>query len=67
MRSGLDGVECNKDDVLVHGKDQTQHDLRLEAVLKRLVEAGVIYTQPRQMPVKFLGHGISFSGIGADP
>ena len=38
---GLDGVECNIDDVLVHGKDQTEHDQRLEAVLMRLVEAGV--------------------------
>ena len=30
---GLDGVECNIDDVLVHGKDHTEHDQRLEAVL----------------------------------
>ena len=36
--------------ILVHGKDETEHDQRLEAVLKRLVEAG----QPgqRQMPVQ---------------
>jgi len=38
---GLEGVESNIDDVLVHGKDQQQHDERLEAVLKRLLEAGV--------------------------
>ena len=38
---GLEGVECNIDDVLVHGKDQQQHDERLGAVLKRLLEAGV--------------------------
>jgi len=31
----------NIDDVLVHGKDKTEHNQRLEAVLKRLVEAGV--------------------------
>ncbi|KAL9986789.1 hypothetical protein ACROYT_G000985 [Oculina patagonica] len=35
------GVECNIDDVLVHGKDQQEHDEKLEAVLKLLVEAGV--------------------------
>ena len=34
---GLEGVECNIDD----GKDQHQHDERLEAVPKRLLEAGV--------------------------
>ena len=38
---GLAGVECNIDDVLAHGKDQTEHDQRLEAVLKCLVEDGV--------------------------
>lgn len=68
---GLDGVECKIDDVLVHGKDQTEHDQRLEAVLKRLVEAGVTLNLDKCQfitdRVKFLGHVISFSGIEADP
>ena len=68
---GLDGVECNIDDVLVHGKDQTEHDQRLEAVLKRLVEAGVTLNLNKchfsTDRVKFLGHVISFSGIEAEP
>ena len=68
---GLDGVECIIDDVLVHGKDQTEHDQRLEAVLKRLVEAGVTLNLNKCRfstdRVKFLGHVISFSGIEADP
>ena len=34
-------MERNIDDVLIHGKDETEHDQRLEAVLKRLVEAGL--------------------------
>ena len=34
---GLEGVECNIDDVLVHGKDQQEQDERLETVLKRLL------------------------------
>ena len=66
---GLDGVECNIDDVLVHGKDQT--DQRLEAVLMRLVEAGgTLYLDKCQFStnrVKFLKHVISSSGIEADP
>ena len=68
---GLDGVECNIDDVLVHGKDQTEHDQRLEAVLMCLVEAGVTLNLDKCQfstdRVKFLGHVISSSGIEADP
>ena len=58
-------------DYLVHGKDQTEYDQRLEAVLKRLVEAGVKLNlnkcQFSTDRVKFLGHVVSFSGIEADP
>ena len=68
---GLDGVECNVDDVLVHGKDQTEHDQRLEAVLMGLIEAGMTLNLDKCQfsadRVKFLGHVISSSGIEADP
>ena len=63
---GLEGVECNIDDVLVHGKDQQQHDERLEAVLKRLLEAGVTLNLGTKQ-VKFLGHVISSNGIELAP
>ena len=39
----LEGLECSIDDVLVHGKNQEEYDERLEAVLKRLVEAGITF------------------------
>ena len=39
----LEGLECSIDDVLVHGKNQEEYNERLEAVLKRLVEAGVTF------------------------
>ena len=68
---GLDGVECNIDDVSVHGKDQTEHDLRLEAVLTCLVEAGVTLNLDKcpfsTDRVTFLEHVKSSSGIEADP
>ena len=41
MLSGLSGVLCLMDDVLVFGKDQAEHDDRLEKVLKRIESAGV--------------------------
>ena len=34
-------MECNIDDVLVHGQNQEEHDERLGAALGRLGEAGV--------------------------
>ena len=68
---GLEGVECNIDDVLVHGKDQQLHDERLGAVLKRLLEAGVTLNLDKCVfstkQVKFLGHVISSNGIEVDP
>ena len=64
-------MECNIDDVLVHGKDQHQHDERLEAVLKRLLEAGVTLNVDKCVfstkQVKFLGHVVSSNGIEVDP
>ena len=66
---GSEGVECNIDEVLVHGKDQQKHNERLEAVLKSLLEAGVKLNLDKCVfstkPVKFLGHVISFSQKGA--
>nr|XP_058955069.1 uncharacterized protein K02A2.6-like [Pocillopora verrucosa] len=68
---GLEGVECNIDDVLIHGKDQQQHDERLEAVLKRLLEAGITLNLDKCVfstkQVKFLRHVISSNGIEVDP
>ena len=39
--SGLQGVFCHMDDVLVFGWDKTEHDNRLTAVLTTLQSAGV--------------------------
>ena len=68
---GLEGVECNIDVVLVHGKDQHQHDERPEAVLKRLLEADVTLNLDKCVfstkQVKFLGHVISSNGIEVHP
>jgi len=56
--------------VLVHGKDQRQHDERLEAVLKRVLEAGVTLNLYKSVfstkQVKFLGHVICSNGIEVD-
>lgn len=64
-------MECNIDDVLVHGKDQKEHDQRLEAVLIRLPEAGVTLNLEKcefsTDRIRFLGQVVSANGIEADP
>ena len=54
----LQGVVCLMDDVLVHGKTQSEHDQCLNAVLVRLTESGLtlnkdkcVFSQPQ---VKFV-------------
>ena len=68
---GLEGVECNIDDVLVHGRNQEEHGERLAAVLKRLCEAGVTLNLEKCVfstsKVTFLGHVIGPNRIEADP
>lgn len=44
---GLEGVECEIDDLLVHGESQDQHDTRLHAVLKRLEESKLTLNNAR--------------------
>lgn len=68
---GLEGVECMMDDILVHGKNEREHDNRLEKVMKRIEEAGMTLNRKKcQFRVKqliFLGHQISGKGISPDP
>eukprot|EP00794_Sanderia_malayensis_P016472 gene16472-18109_t len=69
--AGLDGVECNIDDVLVHGSNQKEHDQRLHTVLKRLQEANITLNPDKcefsKTSIKILGHIVSAEGIKADP
>jgi len=63
---GLDGVLCLIDDVVIFGKDQEEHDARLEAALTR-IQADKITLNKRkrecgQSKLLFLGHIIQASG-----
>ena len=68
---GLDGVLCHMDDVLVFGATQAEHDRQLQAVLKRLKEAGITLNSAKcefsKCSIKFLGSLIDGEGIRADP
>ena len=67
---GLDGVECNIDDVLVHGATQEEHDRRLEAVHQRLSNANDTLNADKCVfnvsSVQFLGQIVGPDGIKPD-
>ena len=69
--SGLDGVVCLIDDILVMGNNAKEHDERLLAVLQRIQDARVTLNREKcvfhQSSVKFLGHIVDQEGIHADP
>ena len=68
---GLDGVLCLIDDVVVFGKDKEEHDRRLRAALRRILEAGATLNKDKcefaKTKILFLGHVIDHNGIRADP
>jgi len=69
--TGLDGVVCQMDDVLVFGCNKTEHDVRLLAVLERIKAAGATLNAQKcefgKTSITFLGHKIDHKGIQADP
>ena len=71
MLSGLQGVACMMDDVLVFGQTKAEHDQRLKAVFERINNAGATLNADKCEfsvdKVKFLGHIIDDAGIHPDP
>ena len=69
--AGLEGVECQIDDILVYGDTHEQHDQRLEVVSKRIEDNGVTFNIEKckftKRKIQFLGHLISKGVIEADP
>jgi transposase InsO family protein len=68
---GLPGTAVYMDDIIVHGKDMTQHDERLQQVMERLETAGLKLNVEkcalRQQRLNFLGHVIDADGTRPDP
>lgn len=63
----IQGVVCCLDDILITGKDDKEHLLRLESVLERLHNCGLKLKKEKcaffQNSVKYLGHTIDKSGL----
>ena len=70
LLTGITGVICNIDDVLISGSNRKEHDERVQQVLLAMREAGMtlndkcVFSQSR---VKFHGHIVSRKGIEIDP
>lgn len=68
--SGLPGVLCHVDDILVFGGTPGEHDRRLQAVLEQIKDAGVTLNAEKcqfsQTLITFLGHVIDHYGISPD-
>ena len=68
--AGLEGVLCHVDDILIHGRNQKEHDERLSTVLDRLEKAGITINEKcefNKTSIKFLGHILDRSSICPDP
>ena len=69
--SGLDGVLCHIDDVLIYGSTTQKHNTRLRAALSRLQTEGVTLNADKclfsQTSIHFLGHIIDKNRVHPDP
>ncbi|XP_028164567.1 uncharacterized protein K02A2.6-like isoform X2 [Ostrinia furnacalis] len=71
LLSGLDGVVCMLDDILITGINRVQHLERLNAVLKRLQDAGLTLQKSKcelfKDKVEYLGYTIDKCGLHKSP
>eukprot|EP00112_Aurelia_sp_Birch-Aquarium-sp1_P024655 Seg788.11 transcript_id=Seg788.11/GoldUCD/mRNA.D3Y31 product="Retrovirus-related Pol polyprotein from transposon 297" pseudo=true protein_id=Seg788.11/GoldUCD/D3Y31 len=69
--TGLEGVECSIDDILIQGRNQAEHDQSLHAVLNKLKEANITLNPEKcefsKTSIKILGHIVRSDGIKPDP
>ena len=67
----IKGAQNLSDDIIVHGRNQTEHDQALKKVLKRLDESGAKLNKDKckfsNNKLTFFGHIFSNKGISADP
>ncbi|XP_045541427.1 uncharacterized protein K02A2.6-like [Papilio machaon] len=69
--SGLEGVLCLLDDILVTGRNREEHLARLSSVLQRLEEAGLTLQKDKceffKDEISYLGYVINKNGLKKSP
>ena len=66
IQEDCEGVCIEIDDILVHGKDNVEHDEHLEKVLRKLEDTGITLNVNKLVRKK-LGYLVNSKGIKADP
>ena len=65
--TGLDGIVCLIDDILVYGNTEEQHDQRLKAALSKISNAGLTLSKEKCIfgvtKISFLGQSVGSDGI----
>ena len=68
---GMNGVSCYLDDILVTGRDETEHLTNLQRVFERLQEYGVQLKKSKcsfmRKSVEYLGYKIDVKGLQTTP
>ncbi|XP_060073561.1 uncharacterized protein K02A2.6-like [Ylistrum balloti] len=67
----IEGVEVDIDDILVFGKDNAEHDARLDRVLRRCEQINLTLNKDKcrfsENEVTYIGHRLSATGVKPDP
>ena len=70
LLSNIPGARNLSDDIIVHGKTQSEHDTSLRATLKKLEESGAKINGDKCVfstnELSFFGHVFSVNGVSAD-
>ena len=69
--SDLEGVVCIADDIIIHGKNGKEHDIRMKKFIKRCENEGIALNKEKmkhKVPaVTFMGYKITEKGLEVDP
>ena len=65
--SDLEGVVCIADDIIIHGKNRKEHDIRINKFIRRCEKEGIALNKEKmghKVPaVTFMGHKITEKGL----
>ena len=68
---GLEGIVCLMDDIVIFGRDQPEHDIRLRAAMDKLVASGITLNKDKcefnKSQIEFVGQLVGRGGITASP
>jgi len=68
--SDLEGIICIADDIIIHGKDENEHDERMNKFLERCLIKGIKLNKDKLFnkvdAVTFMGHKITKDGLEVD-